>query len=265
MTARTLALALCLSWLPAEASAAFRFRVPEGFRDLSPGLPDASFAGLPDTIVAEARSGKFVAFGMDLEDDGFYENFNAVVQPGALKVSEDFASEHKAKLTGEYAKAFRGPVVIVEHGITRIGGVPVVRAVYDVQTPDLSVRMLQYLVPGGSGEFAVLTYGAMPSTFERYLPLFEASAAATEGGKEAKLVDFGRAGQWGVYGAGIGLIVGLIAHLAKKRENAAKPVPRRMPGRPPPVHHPAVVSCRTLWKNSACCETPFSRRAGVAS
>jgi hypothetical protein len=52
---------------------------------------------------------------------------------------------------------------------------------------------------------------------------------------EAKLVDFGRAGKWGLlYGAGIGAVVGLIAHLAKKRQKAAKPAPRRMPGRPAP-------------------------------
>jgi hypothetical protein len=91
MTARALVLALCLSWLPAEASPAFRFRIPDGFRDLSPGVPDATFAGLPEAIVTEARSGKYVAFAMDLsEEDGFYENFNAVVQRSA-KVNEDFA------------------------------------------------------------------------------------------------------------------------------------------------------------------------------
>ncbi len=234
MIARILALALCLSWLPAEASAAFRFRVPEGFRDLSPGLPDASFAGLPDAILALARSGKYVAFGMDLrEEDGFYENFNATVEPGALRVSEDFANEHKATLPADYSKLVGGPVVIVEHGVASLGGVPVVRAVYDVQNDGVPMRQMQYLIPGGNGEWAILTYTATPLTFERYLPLFEASAAATEGLQEAKLVDFGRAGKWGVYGAGIGLIVGLIAHLAKKREKAAKPVPRRMPGRPP--------------------------------
>jgi len=78
---------------------------------------------------------------------------------------------------------------------------------------------------------AILTYTATPLTFDRYRPVFEASAASTEGAKEAKLVDFGRAGKWGVYGAGIGLIVGLIAQLAKKRQKAAKPAPQRMPPR----------------------------------
>jgi hypothetical protein len=235
MTARALALALCLSWLPAEASPAFRFRIPDGFRDLSPGVPDASFAGLPEAIVTEARSGKYAAFGMDLsEEDGFYENFNAVVQTGALEVSEGFASEHKAQLPVEYSKLLGGPVVVLEHGISSIGGVPVIRAIYDVQNPDFPMRQLQYMIPGGSGEWAILTYTATPLTFDRYHPVFEASAAATEGGQEAKLVDFGRAGKWGLYGAGIGLVVGLIAQLEKKRQKAAKPAPRRMPGRPAP-------------------------------
>jgi hypothetical protein len=238
MTARTLLLAICLSWLPAEASTAFRFRIPDGFRDLSPGVPDASFAGLPDAIKTESRSGKYAAFGMDVsEEDGFYENFNAVVQTGSLRVSEKFASEHKSKLPEEYSKILGGPVVVIEHGITSIGGVPVVRAVYDVQNPNFPMRQMQYMVPGGSDQWAILTYTATPLTFDRYRPVFEASASATEGAQEVKGVDFGRAGQWGLYGAGIGALVGLIAKLAhrgKERQKAVKPAPRRAPGRPQP-------------------------------
>jgi hypothetical protein len=214
MTARTLVLALCLSALPAEASTAFRFRIPDGFRDLSPGLPDSTFAGLPEAVVSEARSGKYVAFGMDLrEEDGFYENFNAVVQQGTLKVNEDFASEHKAMLPVEYSKLLGGPVVVVEHGI-------------------VPMRQMQYLVPGGNDEWAILTYTATPETFDRYRPIFEASAAATEGAQESKLFDYSKIGMGALYGAGIGLVVGLIAQLAKGRKKAAKPAPRRMPGRP---------------------------------
>jgi hypothetical protein len=213
MTARTLALVVCLFALPAEASTAFRFQIPDGFRDLSPGLPDASFAGLPDAIVSEARSGKYVAFGMDLRE-------------------EDFASEHKAMLPVEYSKLLGGPVVVVEHGIASLGGIPVVRAVYDVQNPDLPMRQMQYMIPGGNDEWAILTYTATPQTFDRYRPIFEASAAATQGAQEAKLFDFGRVGMGALYGAGIGLVVGVIAQLAKKRKKLAKPAPRRMPARP---------------------------------
>jgi hypothetical protein len=232
MAARPLVLALCLSWLPAEASTAFRFQIPEGFRDLSPGVPAETFAGLPDAIRAETQSGKYAVFAMDLrEEDGFYENFNAVVQDGALRLSEDFANGHKSKLAEEYSKLLGGPVVVLQHGLTSLGGVSVIRAIYDVQNPDVPMRQMQYLVPGGNDQWAILTYTATPLTFERYLPLFEASAAATVGMKEAKLVDFGRAATWGLYGAGIGAVVGLIIQLAKKREKKAKPAPRRMPAR----------------------------------
>jgi hypothetical protein len=183
--------------------------------------------------VTEARSGKYAAYAMDFRDeDGFYENFNAVVQSGALRVSEDFAKNHKAALPAEYSKLLGGPVVVVEHGVSSFGGVPVLRVVYDVQNPDFPMRQMQYLIPGGNGEWAVLTYTATPSTFDRYRSLFEASAAATEGVAEAKLVDFGRAGKWALYGAGIGAVVGVILQLAKKREKASKPAPRRSPGRP---------------------------------
>ncbi len=229
MTARALALALLLA---TDALGALRFQIPEGFQDLSPGAPDSAFAGLPEAVVAEARSGKYVAFGMDMRElDGFGENFNAILQSGALRVDEDFASGHKATLQTEYPKMLGGSVAILEHGIARLGGVPVLRTVYDVQNPNLPMRQMQYLVPGGNDGWAILTYTATPETFDRYLPIFEASAAATQGAHEAKLFDVGRVGMGALYGAGIGLVVGVIAQLAKKRKKAAKTAPRRMPAR----------------------------------
>jgi hypothetical protein len=233
MIFRALALALCLSSLPAHAFSEFRFHLPAGFRDLSPGLPEASYSGLPQELVSEAKSGKYAAFGMDFsEEEGFYENFNAILQPGALRVDESFVKEHKNQLPLEYAKLLGAPVTIVEHGMANLGGVPVVRAVYDVQAPDMTMRQMQYLVPGGNDQWAILTYSATPETFDRYRAAFEASAAATEGGAEAKLLNFGRAGRWGLYGAGIGAIVGLITQLAKKREQKSAAAPRRIPARP---------------------------------
>ncbi len=232
MAARLLALAILLS---ADAFGAFRFQIPEGFQDLSPGAPDSAFAGLPETVVAEARSGKYAAFAMDMRElDGFGENFNAILQSGALRVDEDFAREHKQSVQTEYAKMLGGPVTILEHGIPRMGGVSVLRAVYDVQTSNVAMRQLQYMVPGGNEEWAILTYTATPDTFARYLPVFEASAAATLGIQEAKLLDWGRVGMTTLYGAGIGAVIGMIAQVAKMRKKKANPVPRRMPPRPGP-------------------------------
>ncbi len=232
MAARLLALALLLS---ADAFGAFRFQIPEGFQDLSPGAPDSAFAGLPETVVAEARSGKYAAFAMDMRElDGFGENFNAMLQSGALHIDEDFARGHKESVQTEYVKMLGAPVVILEHGIPSMGGVPVLRAVYDVQNPDLPMRQLQYMVPGGNEEWAILTYTATPETFARYLPVFEASAAATVGIQEAKRFDWGRIGMGTLYGAGIGAGIGILAQLAKMRKKKANPVPRRMPPRPGP-------------------------------
>ena len=72
-----------------------------------------------------------------------------------------------------------------------------------IQNPDFPTRHLQYLIPGGIDEWAALTYTAPPRTFDRYRPLFEASASATEGAKDPKLVDSERAGTLALYGAGI--------------------------------------------------------------
>lgn len=232
MTARALFLVLCILWLPVDASPAFRFQIPEGFRDLSPGLPDASFEGLPNAIVAEVRSGKYVAFAMDFrEEDGFYENFNVVVQKGAMRVDEDFANGYKKTFPAEFSRILGAPVAVLECGVSTLGGVTVLRTVYDVQNPAVPMRQLQYMVPGGNEEWATLTYTATPSTFERYLPSFEASAAATEGATDAKVFDWGRVGRGALYGAGIGAVVGLILQIVKKRKKP-RPVPRRMPPRP---------------------------------
>jgi hypothetical protein len=87
MISRALLLACCLGFSSVHARGDFQFQIPAGFRDLSPGAAESNFSGLPDPIVNQARSGKFAAFAMDFrEEDGFYENFNAVVDSGGLRI-----------------------------------------------------------------------------------------------------------------------------------------------------------------------------------
>ena len=93
----------------------------------------------------------------------------------------------------------------------------------------------------------------------------EASAAATEGAQESKLFDFGKIGMGALYGAGIGLVVGLVAQLAKGGRKAAKPAPPPDAGSARPTGRPAVVSARPLWKNSACQEMPFPPFTRIAA
>jgi hypothetical protein len=233
--ARTLALAVfCLS-LPFSAVSEFRFQIPAEFRDLSPGAPPANFDGVPEAIVTESRSGKYVVLAMDFRyEDGFYENFNASVTKGALEVEPGSIEEHSSKLAAEYGKAFGSPVTVLEKDVTSVGGVPSFRIVYDVVIPgQLTMRQMQYFVPG-EREFAILTYSATPETFAQYRPAFEASALATQGAAAPKLVDWWRAGRAGLIGAVVAGVVGFFYQLLKSRQAPKRPPMRRMPPRPGP-------------------------------
>jgi hypothetical protein len=233
MRASTLALAVLGLSLPVPAISEFRFQIPAQFRDLSSAAPASNFDGLPEAIVNEAKSGKHAAFAMDFRwEDGFYENFNAVVTKGALRVESGSVEEHSSKLAAEYGKAFGSPVTILEKDVTNIGGIPSFRIVYDVVIPpQLTMRQMQYFVPG-EREFAILTYSATPETFAQYRPAFEASALATQGAAAPKSIDWWRAGRTGLIGGAVAGVLGLFYQLLKGRQQPKRPPMRRMPPRP---------------------------------
>jgi hypothetical protein len=166
------------------------------------------------------------------EEDGFYENFNAVVQEGALRVDEAAVKEWGEKLPAEFSKAMGGPVTVVEVKLSSIGGVPVIRAIFDAALPEIKMRQMQYVVPGGK-EYAILTYSSTPEVFDRYVGIFDAAAMATQGADKAQVVDFWRAGRAGLVGAAIALVVGLIQQLSKRRGGTGRASPvRPTAGRP---------------------------------
>jgi hypothetical protein len=235
--------------LSVPSGAEFRFQVPDGFQDLSPGVPETRYDGLPENLVSEVKSGKYAAFAMEFgEEDGFYENFNAVVTKGALVVDDGAAKEWGEKLPGEFSKAMGGPVTVVEVKLTQIGGVPVIRAIFDAALPEIRMRQMQYVVPGGK-EYAILTYSSTPEVFDRYVGIFDAAAMGTQGAEKAKVVDFWRAGRAGLIGAAIGAAVALVQLLSKrsrgaKRASPARPSPARPAARPVRRMPPRPVSKR---------------------
>ncbi len=81
MLARAFALALCLSSLPAAAFAGLPLSHSRRFPATSPrGFPTRASQDFPTIVSLKRRSGKYAAFAMDFsEEDGFYENFNAVL------------------------------------------------------------------------------------------------------------------------------------------------------------------------------------------
>jgi hypothetical protein len=220
-------LALAFSALSVPAAAEFRFQPPEGFQDLSPGGPESRYEGLPANLVSEVKSGKYAAFAMEFrEEDGFYENFNAVVQKGALRVDEAAVKEWGEKLPAEFSKAMGGPVTVVEVKLSSVGGVPVIRAIFDATLPEVRMRQMQYVVPGGN-EYAILTYSSTPEVFDRYVQIFDAAAMATQGAEAARVVDFWRAGRYGLVGAAIALVAGLVQQLVQRSRSGRPSTPAR--------------------------------------
>ena len=179
----------CAGLAPAQhARHPFTYSIPNGWTDLSPGVPESNFQNLHPEIVKEARSGKFVAFAMDFRDqDGYYEGMNAIVREGAL-TTDDALEELIPQLQGVYQKEFGAPVQVVESGHVNIGTVRTVRVVYDISHPQLALRQVQYLMLGGQDWYTVVTYSTVPEGYDRYRTIFETSVNGTGGLAEAKAV-----------------------------------------------------------------------------
>ena len=163
----------------------FTYSIPDGWTDLSPGVPESNFDNLHPDIVTEARSGKFVTFAVDFRDeDGYYEGMNALVRKGALTADDTLGLI--PELQEAYEKEFGATVQVVDSGQVNIGTVRAVRVVFDISYPQLSLRQMQYFMPGGQDWYTIVTYSTVPEQYDRYRTIFEASANGTGGLTEAK-------------------------------------------------------------------------------
>lgn len=239
--ARTLALAAVAGlWLAAASTPAFaawKFAIPDGWTDLSPGQPVPK--EIPEAMASMVQSGVYAAYAIDMQGakDGFAENLNAVVNHRPLVADETTLAQYVGEFPAQAAREVPGAkITVLEQGVKPIGGVPSLRVVADIAAPSLTMRSLQYVIPGGE-ETVALTYSATPETFDEYLPAFEAAAAKTEGAAAApmaaqigsKLLETGvSAGDWRkiftfggrVIGAVVGVLVVLLLSKAAKRKKA---------------------------------------------
>jgi len=176
---RTFALALLLGAVPALAE--WHFAIPPGWDDLSPGKPIPK--DVPESVSSVTQSGQFHTYGMDLKGrtPRFAANFNAVVRPVAMVANEQILREVRPEIAAQVAREMPGArTTVLESLVVPVAGQPSLRFVVEVTTPELSMRLLKYAIPGGE-ETAFLTYAATPETFPKYLPAFEASAQQTQG------------------------------------------------------------------------------------
>lgn len=179
----SLVLVLAVQSAPLAAQQ-FVFSVPSGWTDLSPGAPPANFQGVPQPILDDVRSNKYAATAFDFRDeDGFYENFSAVRTPEKIVLSNSL-SEVRSEFETAYKKRLGDAVRILEADFVTIQGVRALRIVLDYDHPNVAIRQMQYVMPGGDAAYAIVTYSAARQNFDRYRPVFEQAAQKTQGLRE---------------------------------------------------------------------------------
>jgi hypothetical protein len=221
---RTLALvALAAVLLGSRAGAAsFKFRVPDGWVDLSPGAPEANFAQLPPSLSQQIKSMHLAFYAADVAHgaDGFMENVNVQVEPGAAPITPSLLAELSSAMDDEIKKQ-GGQVTyrLLESALVKVGGVTSGRYVGELGMGGQIVKQVGYIIPGHE-QHAILTYSTTPADFDHYRPIFDAAAQATVGAEEP--LDFWqrilrRAGRGALVGGVAGGLGALVWGVRRKR------------------------------------------------
>jgi hypothetical protein len=109
---------------------------------------------------------------------------------------------------------------------------------FDAKDEKENRTLLQYIIPGRKSA-AVLTFSTPKPDFDKYLPVFEASARATKGGYESGSFSWVRL----VATGGLCALFGVSVALIRKRRNANA-------GTPP--MSPQKKSSRNVWDCPGC-------------
>jgi hypothetical protein len=197
------------------AAASFKFRVPDGWVDLSPGAPEANFAQLPPTLAQQIKSMHLAFYAADVAHgaDGFMENVNVQVEAGATAITPSMLAELSSAMDDEIKKQ-GGQVTyrLLQSELVKVGGVTSGRYVGELGMGGQTIKQVGYIIPGHQ-QHAILTYSTTPADFDHYRPIFDAAAQATQGAEEP--LDFwqrilARAAHgalWGGLAGGLGALV----------------------------------------------------------
>jgi hypothetical protein len=163
--------------------------IPEGFVDLTHGLPQDWAGKLPPDVEQLAKSGTKLALAVDFADAGLQANLVAdryrglIPEPSAINAARGAAAADLAKA---YPAGTRVEILSAE--ATRAGTVEGTRVVLAMQqeaqpgTPQAKspVRTVVYFFPAGD-EFVTLAFSTNESLFAAYESRFDAAALATTG------------------------------------------------------------------------------------
>jgi hypothetical protein len=173
--------------LSAILFAAFQFSVPPGWTKLAPDVPPSELAKVPPVLVEQAKGGRFAFFAADLAgpDDGFIENVNVLIDPGATAITSTFLKQVVDSI-GDEVKKSGAQYRVVESGLTKVNGVSVGRYVGELTMAGVTVKQIGYLMPG-KNQHAILTYSTTREKFSEYQPIFDKAAQATLGVEEPSI------------------------------------------------------------------------------
>lgn len=209
---------------PANAAGEFQYTIPAGWLDLRAaitvaGLKDTS--NVPQRLLQDAAGGRFAVVAVDpvgTTRERAGATFNAVEMQGAGRVTIEVVNKGMGELVAQLEAAGLG-VSVIEATLTRLNGVTVGMTTVDIDTPQGSRRLRQYLISGRKSA-TVLSYAAPKAEFDRYLPVFEASARATKGGYDSGSFNWERAFVTGGIGALFFGAAGFIITYLRKRRTA---------------------------------------------
>ena len=159
------------------SAAPLRFQIPDGWRDLSPGVPKASFDGVPDGVIADRRAQPFIAYAVDLRSrvapGRAYPEMGAVMLPGSESMS--------AAAIQRVAERLRAAGYETDESrIVPIGGVDCGEFSGSYHARGIDAAAVLYYIPDGD-ETALVAFSCPPERLADYRPVFETTAAAITG------------------------------------------------------------------------------------
>lgn len=161
----------------ARAQSGLTFRVPPGWVDVSPGLPEGNLKRLPPQVRAyvssQVKAGGFEFVAMDPTFDEYPENVNATLAGPPTPIT--------AAALNAYRNAVEASDIdVLEAAVVPIEGVACGRFVTQGKCAAGVCGSIQYLIPA-TNHLVVLTYTTTKEAFGRFRSIFDDAARATQG------------------------------------------------------------------------------------
>jgi hypothetical protein len=214
----------------AIAASEFQYSIPPGWRDLhaaiAPGADDHLTDDIPQALMRDAANRQFAVVAVDPAGTTYQRagaTFNAKEAQTTGKLTPEAMTKGATDLVAQFEKAGL-PATLVEAKLAKLNGVNVGVITIDVESTWGNRRLLQYLITGHKS-LTVLSFAAPKADFDRYLPVFEASARATKGGYNYGSFNWDSVFVSGGIGGLVAVVAGsIIAYFRKRRDAEAASV-----------------------------------------